>query len=479
MGQDCTNSDADSCQQELERLRAEVASLRREHQVLAAQRTLLAEFVAIARSQTGEHAREHFLQRVLDLAATLVAADKGSIFLLDDHGRIEAAILTRQEADSDYRQQLIHTVLDHGLAGWVRQQRQVGWVRDTATDPRWLQLPDQPYTARSALVVPILHGEGLLGLLTLLHAQPNWFEPATIPVLEATANQIGLVLDNARLYSTLEQYSRALDNELAKGRRMQINFLPRELPPCPGWDVAVQFQPARELSGDFYDLFALPGQRLGIAIADVCDKGAGAALFMGLFRSLLRIFSGQTALEGLTLKAPAATTIAADSPLEAVRLANDYVARNHGDLVMFATIFFGVLEPATGRLAYVSGGHEPLLILSPNGQIRAELPSTGPIVGALPEAEFDIGRATLAPGETLFAYTDGIPEARAPDGTFFGREALLGALREGVTTASNLLARVATRAIAHASSRDQSDDITLLALRRLPLAAEEPRSDAA
>jgi len=456
------------CSRELERLRAEVADLRRQCQALAAQQTLLAEFVALARAQNGTGALADFLRRALELAAAIANADKGSLFLIDASGRIEEAILTRQDADSDQRTRLIDTVLDRGLAGWVRQHRRVALVRDTASDPRWLHLPDQPYTARSALAVPILHGNQLLGLLALLHAQPDWFSPATIPAIEATAQHIGLVLDNARLYSALERYSRALDNELAKGRRMQVNFLPSTLPACPGWDIAVQFQPARELSGDFYDLFALPGDRLGIAIADVCDKGAGAALFMGLFRSLLRIFSGQTALAGLTLNSLSAAAIATDSPLEAVRLANDYVARNHGDLVMFATIFFGVLEPATGRLAYVSGGHEPLLILSPNGRIRAELPSTGPIVGALPEAEFDIGRATLSPGETLFGYTDGIPEARAPDGQFLGRAALLDVLSGGVSTASDLLGRVAARAIAHAGGCDQSDDITLLALRRLP-----------
>ncbi|NJL01485.1 MAG: SpoIIE family protein phosphatase [Spirulinaceae cyanobacterium SM2_1_0] len=408
------------------------------------------------------------MRRVLDRVAAIAHADKGSIFLLDIHGHIEAAILTRQDADPLSHAHLLDTVLDRGLAGWVRQHRQVGWIRDTADDPRWLHLPDQPYVARSALSVPILHGDNLLGLLTLLHSQPDWFEAATIPALEATANHIGLVLDNARLYSTLERYSRALDNELAKGRRMQVNFLPSQLPAAPGWDIAVQFQPARELSGDFYDLFALPGDRLGIAIADVCDKGAGAALFMGLFRSLIRIFSGQTALAGLTLNSPTANAPTTDSPLEAVRLTNDYVARNHGDLVMFATLFFGVLDPATGKLAYVSGGHEPVLILSPTGKIRAELSSTGPIVGALPEAEFDIGRATLAPGETLFGYTDGVPEARAPDGQFLGREVLLNILAGRIGTASELLARVAARTIAHAGGRAQSDDITLVALRRLP-----------
>jgi len=102
-------------------------------------------------------------------------------------------------------------------------------------------------------------------------------------------------------FEQVEAYSRKLNNELEKGRQMQINFLPDQLLQLPGWETAAYFKPARQVAGDFYDVFQLPGGSIGLVIADVCDKGVGAALFMALFRSLIRIFSGQTSLDGLPL----------------------------------------------------------------------------------------------------------------------------------------------------------------------------------
>jgi len=95
-------------------------------------------------------------------------------------------------------------------------------------------------------------------------------------------------------------YSQALNDELEKGRGIQKSFLPAELPQKPGWEMAAYFRPARQVSGDFYDGFELPRGGVGLVIGDVCDKGVGAALFMALFRSLIRIFSRQTSLEGLS-----------------------------------------------------------------------------------------------------------------------------------------------------------------------------------
>ena len=106
----------------------------------------------------------------------------------------------------------------------------------------------------------------------------------------------------AALQQSLEQvraYTQALDTEMERGREMQKNFLPAMLPQRTGWEFAAFIEPARQVSGDFYDVFELPGGSVGLVIADVCDKGVGAALFMALFRSLIRIFSGQTSLQGL------------------------------------------------------------------------------------------------------------------------------------------------------------------------------------
>jgi serine phosphatase RsbU (regulator of sigma subunit) len=267
-------------------------------------------------------------------------------------------------------------------------------------------------------------------------------------------------------------YSRALNNELEKGRQMQSNFLPGELLVRPGWEFAAYFKPARQVAGDFYDVFELPDDNVGIVIADVCDKGVGAALFMALFRSLIRIFSGQTTLDGLAclydgdslrtnISEPQNKSLHPQhlAALKAIQHTNKYIAENHGELAMFATLFFGVIDPTTGILTYINAGHEPLYVIEP---------PTGPALGISSEVTFKIQEMRLKPGEVLLGYTDGVVEARSKQDQFYTQEKLLSLLEESVISADSLLYRVASEVISHINGAEQYDDITLLAIRRLP-----------
>jgi sigma-B regulation protein RsbU (phosphoserine phosphatase) len=261
---------------------------------------------------------------------------------------------------------------------------------------------------------------------------------------------------------------------------MQINFLPNQLPQIPGWETAAFFKPARQVAGDFYDVFQVPESDIGLVVADVCDKGVGAALFMALFRSLIRIFSGQTSLNGLPLTC--SDDIAEESEvnsgnpsiapahlkaLKAVQLTNDYIALNHDELAMFATLFFGILDPADGSLSYINGGHEPLFILKPGGGVKARLTATGPSVGVQSKIGFKIRHARLEPGDILLGYTDGVTEAAAADGTFFTDAGLASLLERPSSTAAELLDRIAESLRVHIGDAEQFDDITLLAIRRI------------
>lgn len=283
------------------------------------------------------------------------------------------------------------------------------------------------------------------------------------------------------LQASLDQvaaYSRVLDQELEQGRMMQANFLPAELPQRPDWELAAFFRPARRIAGDFYDAFDLPEDRVGLVIADVCDKGVGAALFMALFRSLIRIFSGQASVAGLDCRLaeessgtrPDRQSMDEDmiftEALRSVRLTNDYIVKNHGDLAMFVTLFFGVLDPHTGSLAYINGGHDPLYLIEPGGSIRSNLGPTGPAVGVQARARMEIRRVRIRPGEILFGYTDGVTEARARDGSFFSERRLMAELRRGAPSAKRLVERVAAAVQFHMAGAEQFDDITMLAMYR-------------
>ena len=462
----------------------EINRLRSEKAALQVQSRLLENFVSFARSAVKEQVLTRLLKKTLEISAELTGADKGSLFLLDDTGAVSDGILTRVDPTPEQRSRIIGQVFDKGLAGWVRRNHKVGLIVDTRDDDRWVNLPNQPYTVGSALAVPVLKGADLLGIITLLHDQPHHFDQDTANLMQITASQIGNALENARLYSKLnesyrsleqakleiETYSKALDKEMAKGKKIQRDFLPRQIPQIPDWEIAVYFHPARQVSGDFYDAFMLPGNLLGIVIADVCDKGVGSALFMALFRSLIRVFSGKISLQGVSVKHAADADPVSDEDfmyqaLNAVSLTNDYIAEEHGEESMFATLFFGVLDPLSGKMAYVNAGHEPLLLANRTG-IRESLKATGTVVGMLPAMEYQVNQVQIEPGDVLIGVTDGVTEAMSPQQKLFGKKKLFALLENPPATASELIDQIKSELFHHIDNAPQFDDITMIAVRR-------------
>lgn len=270
-----------------------------------------------------------------------------------------------------------------------------------------------------------------------------------------------------------------IEHDVEIARDIQLSFLPRELPHPDGWDIAAYFAPAREVAGDFYDAFAMAqGRRIGFVIADVCDKGVGAALFMALTRSLTRAFAQQNyslnLMGGVGDDLPAAggrrrglPSVGTMSLQNAVVLTNAYITTNHYELNYFATLFFGMFDPTNGALAYINGGHCPPIILGSDGQVKTRLKATGTPVGMMPDVEYTIGQAQLEPGDILFGYSDGVTDARDPAGKMFTEKQMLELLQQKpAASADELLVRVKTALGEHISTADQYDDITMIAVRR-------------
>ena len=278
-----------------------------------------------------------------------------------------------------------------------------------------------------------------------------------------------------------------MERELEIARRIQASFLPDNLPQPEGWELASRFEAAREVAGDFYDAFSLAGgKRIGLVVGDVCDKGVGAALFMSLFRSLIRAFADQHySLGWMDLLASDAPGSNMAEPLrsssvsrrrelltpgttalkKAVVLTNDYIANNHGQTSMFATLFFGVLDPTTGTLTYINGGHEPPMLIGPTG-IKARLAPTGPAVGIFAGMEFGIEQVNLEYGDILLAFTDGVLDASNNANQFFGELKLERLVQPPVISAESILETILVALHDHMAGVEQFDDITLLALRR-------------
>jgi phosphoserine phosphatase RsbU/P len=286
---------------------------------------------------------------------------------------------------------------------------------------------------------------------------PKPFEPTLLKA------RIQSCLEKKHLRDLQDLYLKSLENELNIAHDIQKEFLPAKLPKVEGWEIASYFKAAKEVAGDFYDAFSLPDGNLTFLVADVCGKGIGAALYMTLFRSLLRAASTTDQFSNEN----ASNLLLPDQRLlHAMLLTNNYVSTTHAEAYMFSTIFIGILDPKSGKLTYINGGNEPALIVGKNGKVHTELPRTGPAIGVIPNTIFEVKEYTLANDDLLIAFTDGIPDTLNTNREFFGKERMLNVIASHHATATELINKFEENIQQFIGSADQFDDITLLALKR-------------
>ena len=338
------------------------------------------------------------------------------------------------------------------------------------------------YRSVSTLTVPLKNNvDQVIAVLQLLNA----LNPATGSVVEfdsyhqlvveSLTSQAAVVFNN-QLLRQREQELLKFERDLQIGRQIQAGFLPESLPSPAGWQIAARFSPAREVAGDFYDAFLISPDHLGFVVADVCDKGVGAALFMALVRSLIRVYTQQRytvlaadpATAAFGGEGKAAIGAGGMALKEALILTNDYIGQNHLNMNMFATVFAGVVNLTTGGVAYVNGGHNAPAILKPgSGLVR--LPATGPAVGVIPGFQFLVDQTQMNSGDLLVAFTDGIPDARDPQGQFFTEPRLLRIIEHmEKASAEQVASEIQEQLVAHISTAAQFDDITMVVIRRGP-----------
>lgn len=291
----------------------------------------------------------------------------------------------------------------------------------------------------------------------------------------------GILLDitqQRQKVTTLIQQKKKAERELEIAREIQSSFLVEDYPQPEGWEIATMIRPARQVSGDFYDVFPIStSKQIALIIADVCDKGVGAAMYMAIFRSLLRAYADQQYIirwagvpggrhdESQTgmFRRDAILASGAPSLQNAIDLTNNFIATQHGDSNMFATIFFGLLDPTEGTLLYINAGHEAPLVIS-NGCVISRLDPTGPAVGMFPNMEFKIERVQLNAGDSLVLFTDGVTDALSPNQKQFAEEGLIQAATSLASSAHARLQNILNAIDQHIAQREQFDDVTLLAV---------------
>jgi sigma-B regulation protein RsbU (phosphoserine phosphatase) len=286
---------------------------------------------------------------------------------------------------------------------------------------------------------------------------PKPFDPV---LLQA---RIRAGLQKKRLRDLERLYLKALERELEIGREIQADFLPDEILQPEGWEIATFFKAAREVAGDFYDVFHLSEGKIGLIVGDVCDKGIGSALYMALFRSLLRITSNIT-VSTSGREHQGIEDVGVSVLTNSIELTNQYICRIHSS-AMFASLFYGELDPASATLSYVNAGLEPPLILR-EGKVLAELKPTSPVVGCIEDMDFDVGETHLEPDDLLLLYTDGVTDAQNVNGEAFERERFLSLVEEETASADSLIDHIVSNVYAFIGETQQFDDITLMAVQR-------------
>jgi sigma-B regulation protein RsbU (phosphoserine phosphatase) len=436
---------------------------------------------------------DRLLERILTEAKSLCRADAGTIYILRD-GRLEFTLMfcdtpgiarTPEPGkkvpglsllDEEGKPNLAYVATRVAIEGHsihvpdVYTSKEFNFSGTRAFDQQ------SGYHTHSLLTVPLKnHEDHVIGVLQLINAQND--DGKVIPfgsyerlVAESLSSQAAVAL-NTHLLIDRQRELMVVERDVQVGRQIQADFLPDKLPVLEGWEIDNRFRPAKEVSGDFFDAFEAGQGHIGLMVADVCDKGVGAALFMALSRSLLRAFGWLA--EGCPLPTGDLGTHLAsgleDRTAEPVRLTNEYIAGFHAKMNTFVTLFFGVLDPSTGVLRYINAGHNPPMVLDAQGNVKARLAPSGPALGIISGSDFQVGEQIMEPGDFLLAFTDGVTEARDPKGGLFSDQRLAALVaEEPPASVSGLLDRIDLALKRFEDGTGPSDDVTMLAIRRAP-----------
>jgi serine phosphatase RsbU (regulator of sigma subunit) len=295
--------------------------------------------------------------------------------------------------------------------------------------------------------VPLISQGKPLGLINVASTEWQFLTHADLHFLSAASAQLVVALERAHFYEVAEARRIRLENELQVAREVQAGLMPREMPDIPGFGLAGAWRPAREVSGDFYDIFPLDEGRWGMVIGDVADKGTAAALYMAMVHSL--ILSG-----ALRHRSPAAVLMEA----------NQTILRQTSSGI-FVTVFLAVLDPKKQTLQYANAGHDPPLVRRASGAIES-LTKTGSVGGVFDELQLSDTTITLGPGDAVVLYTDGVTEARNLRDEDYGINRLTAAIAAAPRKAGELLAHVEADLNAFTEGAPQQDDITFLVLTK-------------
>lgn len=403
---------------------------------------------------------ERVAELTLEEARRLISATDGLVLLLDEEGPLVriAAFGDAVPAGASFRR-------GEGIVGTVAATGRGEIVNDVEADPR----RSVRTTLQALVCAPLQVGEHTIGVIAIGREAPGAYAAADLKLLNTLALQAATAIENARLFERTVEAARErerllalhqaaelararLENELELAARIQSQLFPAELPAVPGYELAARNRPARQCGGDYYDVLASADDgSVLLCVADVAGKGLPAALVMSSMQATLRALLGHVpSLAGLAGRA-------------------SELLYNSTSPEKYVTAALVELAPASGALTFVGAGHLDNLIVRPDGEI-VRLASTGLPLGLLPlSAPYDAATVQLSPGDVLLLYSDGATEAQDESGEEFGEARLVEVVRGALNLpAGGIVDAVFDALDAFAGGAPQFDDVTMMAVRRLP-----------
>ncbi len=360
----------------------------------------------------------------------------------------------------------LHTILTESffrpLTGWARMFCE--WVLAGGVTAAFVYLPAMAFGAL-AMSAALVYSSVAFGAFLYSRWLFDFIQPNGILLLMMLAMLVHRAIESTRLSVEANRERDLVEKELEIGRRIQADFYPLHLPEIYGWKLAATIRPAKQVAGDFYDIFSIKGTRyFAIVIGDVCDKGVGAAMFMALFRSLIRALCLQQVADAEHSDAPGKDWTQ-HLLKRTIHQTNNYIAVTHAKACMFATLFFAIFDTHTGEMHYINCGHEPPLLLSAQGHL-SQLDSTGPAVGIFPDVRIDCRSIEIKNGDLLFSCTDGVYEAPNPQGQVFPKASLHTIISFPHSSLHEKLHAIEVAVDKHGQNEEQFDDITMVAVQR-------------
>jgi sigma-B regulation protein RsbU (phosphoserine phosphatase) len=396
------------------------------------------------------------LAKILESATEVMQAGASSIMLLDE----SSGDLLCQQATGEVGQKVCKEYRipkGKGIAGWVAENGKPVNIPDVYKDERFSPEMDRKtgFRTQSLLCIPLIAQDRLVGVAQVINRKSTQDDrEAVVPfdredeeLFDLFGKQAAIAIDNARLHqSAIKQ--KQLEWDLRVAHEIQKSLLPQHPPRIPGLEIGSYYKSSFQVGGDAYDFFPIGHNQLALVIADVSGKGISAALYNVRFISDLRSLALQT-----------------NNPAEVVNTLNRMQCER-SRFGMFITLIFGVLDLSTYWLNYVQAGHPALCRLRPSGQGEFLKAEPGPPIGVFEHTEYHISRASLAPGEALLWYTDGVIEVRNSQDEMIGQDWMCQYQSETGQPVGGLVQRLIDEVHRFGGQQSYYDDIAMFAVKR-------------